>query len=278
MFSLNSVINFSLTYKFLSLSLRISTSAFPAKRKLGTCTRWNDSISISTTAHRHPKLVATNPTRWKPANSQFNDAYNHWCTRVSVATPIVDYHHVRRWNALWRIRRTASETLTVAVPSASSSSLLVVTMRNIARKTNVLCRSVPTSSRSCGRRTWLNGKFHLKISQKPASKLVKFSYRLQKAQFNRRRAAAMNIRMAAMSNPTPAITAQATPGGFKEEMSPGAVSPAQGMGGMGSPHHAGIGMKPGTQKPPPAVLQVVKQVRIEGIFGRIRKIPSQMLY
>lgn len=83
---------------------------------------------------------------------------------------------------------------------------------------------------------------------------------MQEAQFNRRRAAAMNIRMAAMSNPTSSITAQSTAGGSKEEMSPGAVSPAQAMGSMGSPNHTGMGMKPGTQKPPAAVLQVVKQV------------------
>jgi E1A/CREB-binding protein len=82
---------------------------------------------------------------------------------------------------------------------------------------------------------------------------------LQEQQFNRRRAAAMNIRMA-MSQSSTSVPAQATAGGSKEEMSPGSISPAQGMGGMGSPHHAGIGMKPGTQKPPAAVLQVVKQV------------------
>jgi hypothetical protein len=71
----------------------------------------------------------------------------------------------------------------------------------------------------------------------------------------------MNIRMQAMSqSSSSSVPPQATPGGSKEEMSPGSISPAQGMGGMGSPHHAGIGMKPGTQKPPAAVLQVVKQV------------------
>jgi hypothetical protein len=62
--------------------------------------------------------------------------------------------------------------------------------------------------------------------------------RLQEAQFNRRRAAALN--------PTSSITAQSTAGGSKEEMSPGAVS----------------GMKPGTQKPTAVVLPVVKQVMI----------------
>lgn len=70
----------------------------------------------------------------------------------------------------------------------------------------------------------------------------------------------MNIRMQTMSSST-SVTSQVTAGGSKEEMSPGSISPAQSMGGMGSPHHAGIGMKPGTQKPPAAVLQVVKQVR-----------------
>lgn len=71
----------------------------------------------------------------------------------------------------------------------------------------------------------------------------------------------MNIRMAAMSQ-QPVVPAQSTPVGSKEEMSPSAMSPASGMGAMGSPHHSGIGMKPGTtQKPPPAVLQAVKQVR-----------------
>lgn len=85
--------------------------------------------------------------------------------------------------------------------------------------------------------------------------------RLQEQQFNRRRAAAMSLRMQAISQPSVSVPTQATPGGSKEEMSPGSISPAQGMGSMGSPHHAGIGMKPGTQKPPAAVLQVVKQVR-----------------
>lgn len=99
----------------------------------------------------------------------------------------------------------------------------------------------------------------------PGSKILTIVFnffRLQEQQFNRRRAAAMNIRMQAMSQPTAAasVPSQAAPGGSKEEMSPGSISPAQGMGGMGSPHHAGIGMKPGTQKPPAAVLQVVKQV------------------
>jgi E1A/CREB-binding protein len=84
---------------------------------------------------------------------------------------------------------------------------------------------------------------------------------LQEQQFNRRRAAAMNIRMQAMSQTSTSAPAQVTAGGSKEEMSPGSISPAQGMGGMGSPHHAGLGMKPGTQKPPAAVLQVVKQVK-----------------
>lgn len=70
----------------------------------------------------------------------------------------------------------------------------------------------------------------------------------------------MNIRMQAMSQSSSSVPSQATPGGSKEEMSPGSISPAQSMGGMGSPHHAGIGLKPGTQKPPAAVLQVVKQV------------------
>lgn len=84
---------------------------------------------------------------------------------------------------------------------------------------------------------------------------------MQEQQFNRRRAAAMSMRMQAMAPTTLPTAVQA--GGSKEEMSPTAMSPHHGnMGGMGSPHHAGV--KPGnqqtTQKPPPAVLQVVKQV------------------
>ena len=87
---------------------------------------------------------------------------------------------------------------------------------------------------------------------------------MQEQQFNRRRAAAMNIRMqAALSQSSTTVPPQTTAGGSKEEMSPGSISPAQSMGGMGSPHHAGIGMKPGTQKPPAAVLQVVKQVMVK---------------
>lgn len=85
---------------------------------------------------------------------------------------------------------------------------------------------------------------------------------MQEQQFNRRRAAAMNRTMQAMSQSSASVSSQITPGGSKEEVSPGSISPAQQMGGMGSPHHAGIGMKPGTQKPPAAVLQVVKQVRL----------------
>lgn len=86
---------------------------------------------------------------------------------------------------------------------------------------------------------------------------------MQEQQFNRRRAAAMNIRMQAMSQ---ASSVPQSTGGSKEEMSPGSISPAQGnLGGMGSPHHSG--MKPGIQKPPAAVLQVVKQVCL--FFGRI---------
>lgn len=99
-------------------------------------------------------------------------------------------------------------------------------------------------------------------SAKPYNGLtIIFHFSLQEQQFNRRRAAAMNIRMQAMSQSTTTVPTQVAAGGSKEEMSPGSISPAQGMGGMGSPHHAGIGMKPGTQKPPAAVLQVVKQVR-----------------
>lgn len=86
---------------------------------------------------------------------------------------------------------------------------------------------------------------------------------MQEQQFNRRRAAAMSMRMQAMSQQS-SLTSQPTPGGSKEEMSPTAMSPHHGIGGMGSPHHSGV--KPGnqqqsTQKPPPAVLQVVKQVK-----------------
>lgn len=66
--------------------------------------------------------------------------------------------------------------------------------------------------------------------------------------------------MQAMSQST--MSSQPAPVGSKEEMSPSAMSPHHSMGGMGSPHS---GVKPGnpqqsTQKPPPAVLQVVKQV------------------
>ncbi|KAG5682698.1 hypothetical protein PVAND_012032 [Polypedilum vanderplanki] len=99
--------------------------------------------------------------------------------------------------------------------------------------------------------------------------------RLQEQQFNRRRAAAMNIRMQAMSQQS---AIQAPPTASKEEMSPSGMSPHQSMGGMGSPHHV-TGVKPGnqqTQKPPPAVLQVVKQVQAEaarqqshGNFGKL---------
>lgn len=46
------------------------------------------------------------------------------------------------------------------------------------------------------------------------------------------------------------------------EISPtSAVTPSSsGMNSMNTPHQSGIGMKPGTQKPPANVLQVVKQV------------------
>jgi hypothetical protein len=88
---------------------------------------------------------------------------------------------------------------------------------------------------------------------------------LQEQQFNRRRAAAMNIRMQAMSQQS---SIQAPPTASKEEMSPTSMSPHHSMGGMGSPHHVS-GVKPGnqqtTQKPPPAVLQVVKQVSLINI-------------
>lgn len=101
------------------------------------------------------------------------------------------------------------------------------------------------------------------------------SRRLQEQQFNRRRAAAMNIRMQAMNQQSSMQQPTPTPvHGSKEEMSPSSMSPHHGnnsMGGMGSPHHV-TGVKPGTQqqqqqqqqttqKPPPAVLQVVKQVK-----------------
>ena len=100
-----------------------------------------------------------------------------------------------------------------------------------------------------------------------------YSHRLQEQQFNRRRAAAMNIRMQAMSQQSSMQPTPAPVHGSKEEMSPSSMSPHHGnsMGGMGSPHHVS-GVKPGsqqqqqqqpqqtTQKPPPAVLQVVKQV------------------
>jgi hypothetical protein len=76
----------------------------------------------------------------------------------------------------------------------------------------------------------------------------------------------MNIRMAQMTQSSSVTAAVTAAGGSKEEMSPGSISPAQAMGNMGSPHHAGIGMKPGTQKPPAAVLQVVKQVRMTNLW------------
>lgn len=44
-------------------------------------------------------------------------------------------------------------------------------------------------------------------------------------------------------------------------VSPSSVaSPVSQIGGMGSPHQTGIGLKPGTHTPPANVLQVVKQV------------------
>lgn len=78
----------------------------------------------------------------------------------------------------------------------------------------------------------------------------------------------MNIRMQTMSQQSAIQSSQqVTAGGSKEEMSPSSMSPHHGsMGSMGSPHHV-TGVKPGnqqqTQKPPPAVLQVVKQVQAE---------------
>jgi hypothetical protein len=64
---------------------------------------------------------------------------------------------------------------------------------------------------------------------------------LQEQQFNRRRAAAMNIGMVQSLSSAPA---QATAGCSNEEMRP----------------NGGFVIKAGTQKPPAAVLQVVKQV------------------
>lgn len=78
----------------------------------------------------------------------------------------------------------------------------------------------------------------------------------------------MNIRMQAMSQQSSMAPTPSSVGGSKEEMSPSSMSPHHGnsMGGMGSPHHV-AGVKPGaqqsTQKPPPAVLQVVKQVSFQ---------------
>lgn len=74
----------------------------------------------------------------------------------------------------------------------------------------------------------------------------------------------MNTRMANMSSSSSIPTTPAPCNSSKEEMSPsGTMSPVQSMAGMGSPHGTGLGMKPGTQKPPAAVLQVVKQVQAE---------------
>ena len=73
----------------------------------------------------------------------------------------------------------------------------------------------------------------------------------------------MNTRVTAAgisSSSVPAI--QNTPssvGSNSGDMSPAAPSPVS-MGGMGSPHPQGLGMKPTTQTPPANVLQVVKQV------------------
>ena len=144
---------------------------------------------------------------------------------------------------------------------ANSSLPFVVITLSTAKRTNVWCHSVQTSSRNCANKIWLNGEcLNLFLILKII--LINFSFlRLQEQQFNRRRAAAMNRTMQAMTQSSTSVSSQITPGGSKEEMSPGSISPAQPMGGMGSPHHAGIGMKPGTQKPPAAVLQVVKQVR-----------------
>lgn len=90
-------------------------------------------------------------------------------------------------------------------------------------------------------------------------------FRLQQAQLLRRRMAVMNTRTAAptvqsMSAST-MQTASMSSGGNSGGMSPSSVSsPGSMMGGMGSPHQPGIGLKPGTQTPPANVLQVVKQV------------------
>ncbi|KAL0268194.1 UNVERIFIED_CONTAM: hypothetical protein PYX00_010225 [Menopon gallinae] len=100
----------------------------------------------------------------------------------------------------------------------------------------------------------LNIKHKLKQQQ--------LQHRLQQAQLLRRRMAVMNTR----AKPTATPSSQA-------------VSPVSGqnvMLPMQSPHQ-GIGLKPGTQTPPPNVLQVVKQVQAEaasqqvphGIYGKV---------
>lgn len=67
-------------------------------------------------------------------------------------------------------------------------------------------------------------------------------------------------------NIVPAIQAPPIASGSSSSgggLSPSSVaSPVSQIGGMGSPHQAGIGLKPGTHTPPANVLQVVKQVSL----------------
>lgn len=101
---------------------------------------------------------------------------------------------------------------------------------------------------------------------------------MQQAQLLQRRMAVMNTRSAPIAEtsnnsnlPSGSSGGSSNGSSYNNQMvsgngtsggiSPSAVpSPAQSIGGMGSPHPPGIGLKPGTQTPPANVLKVVKQV------------------
>lgn len=89
-----------------------------------------------------------------------------------------------------------------------------------------------------------------------------FLFRFQQEQLMRRRMAMMNTRTSSVASiqNTPSQSQDSQSG----DMSPSAApSPVSNMGGMGSPHPSGMGMKAGNQQPNTNVLQVLKQVSFE---------------
>lgn len=76
------------------LYLRTLICALCARKRLAISTKWRNLVSIWMMVR--PRPISSKPIHRRHANSPSSVAYNLWCMRASVATPIAVYPRARR--------------------------------------------------------------------------------------------------------------------------------------------------------------------------------------